>query len=103
MSAATLARLGPSPGELLWDVGAGCGSISIEWMRAARGCEAIAFEGDATKEDVVAAATAKAVSHYGHLDVIFNMAGIVLWKSVLEMDTAEWTEALASFPKDSRT
>ena len=35
--AATLAALGPAPGQLLWDVGAGCGSIAIEWMRADRG------------------------------------------------------------------
>jgi len=40
----TLAALAPSPGQMLWDVGAGCGSIAIEWMRAARGAEAIAFE-----------------------------------------------------------
>ncbi|MDO8608447.1 MAG: precorrin-6y C5,15-methyltransferase (decarboxylating) subunit CbiE [Phaeospirillum sp.] len=40
--AVTLAALAPLPGELLWDVGAGCGSIAIEWMRA--GGEAIAIE-----------------------------------------------------------
>jgi precorrin-6Y C5,15-methyltransferase (decarboxylating) len=44
--AATLAALGPHPDALLWDVGAGCGSIAIEWMRAARGARAIAFEHD---------------------------------------------------------
>ncbi len=42
--AMTLAALAPTPGALLWDVGAGCGSIAIEWMRAARGAQAIAFE-----------------------------------------------------------
>ncbi|MGI9483386.1 MAG: precorrin-6y C5,15-methyltransferase (decarboxylating) subunit CbiE [Hyphomicrobiales bacterium] len=42
--AATLAALGPVPGGLLWDVGGGCGSVGIEWMRAARGARAIAFE-----------------------------------------------------------
>ncbi|WP_433152405.1 precorrin-6y C5,15-methyltransferase (decarboxylating) subunit CbiE [Actinomadura nitritigenes] len=42
--AITLARLGPVPGELLWDVGAGAGSIGIEWMRAHRSCRAIAIE-----------------------------------------------------------
>jgi len=42
--AATLARLAPRPGELLWDVGAGCGSIGIEWMRAHPACRAIAIE-----------------------------------------------------------
>ncbi len=47
--AATLAALGPYPDALLWDVGAGCGSIAIEWMRAARGAQAIAFEHDAER------------------------------------------------------
>ena len=42
--AATLAALAPAPDQLLWDIGAGCGSVSIEWMRLARGCEAIAIE-----------------------------------------------------------
>jgi precorrin-6Y C5,15-methyltransferase (decarboxylating) len=42
--AITLARLAPRPGELLWDVGAGCGSIGIEWMRAHPACRAIAIE-----------------------------------------------------------
>lgn len=42
--AITLARLAPLPGELLWDVGAGAGSIAIEWMRAHRSCRAIAVE-----------------------------------------------------------
>jgi precorrin-6Y C5,15-methyltransferase (decarboxylating) len=52
--AATLAALGPSPGKLLWDVGAGCGSISIEWMRGARGAEAIAFENNAERLAMIA-------------------------------------------------
>ena len=33
--ASALAKLRPHPGALLWDVGAGCGSVAIEWMRAA--------------------------------------------------------------------
>ena len=35
--AVTLARLAPLPGEMLWDIGAGCGSIAIEWLRAIAG------------------------------------------------------------------
>jgi len=46
LRAAALAKLMPLPGALLWDVGAGCGSIAIEWMRAARGAKAIAIESD---------------------------------------------------------
>lgn len=52
--AATLAALSPSPDKLLWDVGAGCGSVAIEWMRSARGCEAIAFEHDARRLRMIA-------------------------------------------------
>ena len=44
--AITLARLAPVPGELLWDVGAGSGSIGIEWMRAHPTCRALAVEAD---------------------------------------------------------
>ena len=42
--AMTLAALAPLPGELLWDVGAGCGSIGIEWLRSHPQCRAIAIE-----------------------------------------------------------
>jgi len=44
--AVTLAALAPLPGQLLWDVGAGCGSISIEWLRCGRGMRAIAIESE---------------------------------------------------------
>ena len=40
----TLAALAPAPGALLWDVGAGCGSVAIEWMRAAPRARAVAVE-----------------------------------------------------------
>ncbi|MBW0015294.1 precorrin-6y C5,15-methyltransferase (decarboxylating) subunit CbiE [Mycobacterium sp.] len=42
----TLAALAPRPGERLWDVGAGAGSISVEWCLSWRGCSAVAFERD---------------------------------------------------------
>jgi precorrin-6Y C5,15-methyltransferase (decarboxylating) len=42
--AATIAALAPLPGQLLWDVGAGCGAIAIEWLRAIRRGRAIAIE-----------------------------------------------------------
>ena len=44
--AVTLAALAPRPGQLLWDVGAGSGSIAIEWCRSGPGCRAVAFERD---------------------------------------------------------
>jgi len=42
--AVTMARLAPMPGETLWDIGAGSGSIAIEWLRAIPGGAAIAIE-----------------------------------------------------------
>ncbi|MCV7412961.1 precorrin-6Y-methylase [Mycobacterium florentinum] len=44
--AVTLAALKPRPGQLLWDVGAGSGSIAVEWCRSWRACRAVAFEQD---------------------------------------------------------
>ncbi|WP_223447710.1 MULTISPECIES: precorrin-6y C5,15-methyltransferase (decarboxylating) subunit CbiE [Pseudomonas] len=51
--AVTLARLAPAPGELLWDVGAGSGSIGIEWMRAHPACRALAIESDAGRQALI--------------------------------------------------
>ncbi len=42
--AATLAALAPCQGELLWDIGAGSGSVAIEWMLRHAACRAIALE-----------------------------------------------------------
>jgi len=46
LRASALARLAPQPGQLLWDVGAGAGSVGIEWMRAHPTCRAVAVEAD---------------------------------------------------------
>jgi precorrin-6Y C5,15-methyltransferase (decarboxylating) len=42
--AVTLSSLAPRRGELLWDVGAGSGSVAIEWMLADPSLRAIAIE-----------------------------------------------------------
>jgi precorrin-6Y C5,15-methyltransferase (decarboxylating) len=42
--ALTLSALAPAPGELLWDVGGGSGSIAIEWCRTDPACRAVSFE-----------------------------------------------------------
>ena len=42
--AVTLSRLAPVPGQLLWDVGGGAGSIAVEWMRTHPTCRAVAVE-----------------------------------------------------------
>lgn len=47
--AVTLSSLGPGAGELLWDIGAGSGSVAIEWMLAHAGNLAIGVERDAER------------------------------------------------------
>ncbi|MEK9724571.1 MAG: precorrin-6y C5,15-methyltransferase (decarboxylating) subunit CbiE, partial [Rhodospirillaceae bacterium] len=42
--AVTLAALAPLPGELLWDVGAGNGSVAVEWLRLEPVARAVAIE-----------------------------------------------------------
>lgn len=47
--ALTLSALAPRRGELLWDIGAGSGSVAIEWMLAHEANRAIAIERDAVR------------------------------------------------------
>lgn len=58
--ASALARLAPAPGQLLWDVGAGSGSIGVEWMRAWPTARAIAVE---PRADRLALVRANAEKH----------------------------------------
>jgi precorrin-6Y C5,15-methyltransferase (decarboxylating) len=49
--AVTLMALAPTPESLLWDVGAGSGSIAIEWLRAEPTARAVAVERDAIRAE----------------------------------------------------
>lgn len=53
--AVALAALAPSQGEVLWDIGAGSGTIAIEWCRAAPGARAEAIEQRADRAATIAA------------------------------------------------
>ena len=53
--AATLAKLMPMRGALLWDIGCGSGSVAIEWMRAARYARAVGIEPRADRRAMAAA------------------------------------------------
>jgi precorrin-6Y C5,15-methyltransferase (decarboxylating) len=79
--AVTLAALAPRKGELLWDIGAGSGSIGIEWMLADPANRAIAIEADPAR----AARIARNASSLGvpDLDIITarapeGLAGLAL-------------------------
>ncbi len=52
--AMTLAKLAPQRGELLWDLGCGCGSVAIEWIRGARDARAIGIEPKAERRNYAA-------------------------------------------------
>lgn len=54
LRAAALARLAPQPGQLLWDLGAGAGSVGVEWLRAHPTCRAVAVEADPARSARIA-------------------------------------------------
>ncbi|MBX5169665.1 precorrin-6y C5,15-methyltransferase (decarboxylating) subunit CbiE [Rhizobium sp. NZLR1b] len=74
--AVTLSALAPRHGELLWDIGAGSGSIGIEWMLADPSLKAIAIEQSPER----AARIARNASTFGvpHLAVVEGTAPDVL-------------------------
>jgi precorrin-6B C5,15-methyltransferase / cobalt-precorrin-6B C5,C15-methyltransferase len=74
--AATLAKLMPMRGALLWDVGTGCGSVAVEWMRAARYARAIGIEPKPERR-VFAAANALALG-VPKFDIIDGVAPAAL-------------------------
>ncbi|MGB7364920.1 MAG: precorrin-6y C5,15-methyltransferase (decarboxylating) subunit CbiE [Rhodococcus sp. (in: high G+C Gram-positive bacteria)] len=51
--ALTISALAPAPGERLWDVGGGSGSIAIEWMRTHPTCTAESFERVETRSETI--------------------------------------------------
>lgn len=53
--ALTLSALAPRPGETLWDIGAGSGSIGIEWLLSHASTSAVAFEVDPVRTDRIRA------------------------------------------------
>jgi len=53
--ATTLAKLMPMRGALLWDIGTGCGSVAVEWMRGARYARAVGIEPRADRRAMAAA------------------------------------------------
>lgn len=57
--AMTLAALGPRRGAVLWDLGAGAGSVGIEWMRAASDAQAVAVEPRAARRAMIATNAAR--------------------------------------------
>ncbi|MFJ9711180.1 precorrin-6y C5,15-methyltransferase (decarboxylating) subunit CbiE [Streptomyces sp. NPDC101234] len=67
--ALALARLGPRLGDLVWDVGAGSGSVAVECARL--GAAAVAVEKAA---DGVERIAANALAHGVHVDVVHGSA-----------------------------
>ncbi len=51
--AATVAALAPAAEHVLWDVGAGAGSVAIEWLRTAAAAEAYAIERSPARCEII--------------------------------------------------
>jgi precorrin-6B C5,15-methyltransferase / cobalt-precorrin-6B C5,C15-methyltransferase len=74
--AVTLSALAPQRGETLWDIGAGAGSVAIEWMLADPSLRAVAFEANAER----AARIARNAATFGvpGLEVVHGAAPDIL-------------------------
>ncbi len=74
--AITLSSLAPRQGELLWDVGAGAGSIAIEWLLAHSSLRAVAIERRGDRAGTIA----RNASAFGvpHLEVVTGEAPVAL-------------------------
>ncbi len=97
LRAATLSALAPLSGQLLWDIGAGSGSVAIEWLRSGRGMKAIAIERMAARAafiaenaatlgvpeiEIIRAAAPAALARLPEPDAIFIGGGVsdgVIW------------------------
>lgn len=88
--AVTLSALAPRKGETLWDIGAGSGSISIEWMLSDAANRAVAIERDTARAarisrnaislgvpdlDIITAAAPEALDNLPPPDAIFIGGG----------------------------
>ncbi|TVT42009.1 precorrin-6y C5,15-methyltransferase (decarboxylating) subunit CbiE, partial [Amycolatopsis rhizosphaerae] len=97
--ALALARLAPLPGQLLWDVGAGAGSVAIEWSRAHPANRAIAVERDPGRAAritrnaerlgvpelrVVTGAAPDALADLPRPDAVFVGGGLRAWRPCWE-------------------
>jgi precorrin-6Y C5,15-methyltransferase (decarboxylating) len=79
--ALVLARLGPGPGDLVWDIGAGSGSVAIECARL--GAAAVAVERD---PESCARIRENAARHDAYVQVIQGEAPLAL-RDLPEPDT----------------
>ncbi|WFU11765.1 SDR family NAD(P)-dependent oxidoreductase (plasmid) [Rhizobium sp. CB3090] len=59
------------------------------------------IEGDVSKPDVVDAVVASAVNFLGHIDILFNHAGIIIVKPFLDFSLAEWDEMMDNNAKSA--
>lgn len=75
--ALTLTALAPAPGELLWDIGGGSGSIAIEWCRTHPSCHARTFEQrEDRRRQIADNATALGVPHLAvHGEALAELRG----------------------------
>ena len=74
--AVTLSSLAPKPGEMLWDIGGGSGSIGIEWLLSHPTCRAISVEPRADRVRLIE--TNAAALGVDHLRVVSGKAPEVL-------------------------
>jgi NAD(P)-dependent dehydrogenase (short-subunit alcohol dehydrogenase family) len=72
----------------------GAEALTAELRRA--GADVVSCRADVTDYDQACALVDRALGAYGRIDVLVNTVGVFSWKSVDEMDAAEWRRVMAS-------
>lgn len=92
---ATARRLAAEGGRILAaDVNEGALADTVTGLQA-EGFDARGFPLDVSDAGACRAAVAACLDHFGRLDVLCNIAGIILWRRVTDMTEAEWQRILA--------
>lgn len=68
---------------------------AVESLKALGAPDALSLAVDVSDEDAVRAACDAAAGRFGRLDVVVNVAGVMIYKPIVELTGAEWTANLA--------
>lgn len=71
------------------------GGRNLEEKMTAAGFDVAFFEADVSKEDEVAMSTDRVLDKYQRIDILFNHAGRIIAKPLLEISVTEWDDLMA--------
>ncbi|NIO11466.1 MAG: SDR family oxidoreductase [Deltaproteobacteria bacterium] len=78
------------------DISQSAADETVKFLNS-RNCEGVALAGDATLEEDVVRIIDEATKRFGHVDVVVNLAGNVVWGEVTQMSLQDFSKCVLSF------